>query len=790
MQDQLSNYLKKIYNSVELKDNLFAWLLAKYSTVDVANRDKLYSTIFPLYQRHYGAELSTIEYDKISEETKIEKRDYRIKSLQISNFRGFPQSTPPFGLNFTEENEIQSAILLGANGIGKSSIFAALEYVFGGQIGEAVLRNQKNFSEYMTHFNTSFSDCFFQVNTNSGNYNLLQSIFNSINVSNLNPDSHFISDYDIYKNGQINFLGNPDDSSSFHYLIASSLGLQDLMNFNEVINKLSTYKRATEKNKLREFITNKDKFLLEIESWEKEVAQKKNRLVELKTSENNKDAEVQNKLQEKLEFIKSRKDESLGLLYDFHGLKQAIENYFYGYDEFEKNKINSSSIPEIEFLTQGLDLLEKVEYSNCPFCQNSTSHIDIIKSNVNKRVSLYKKYIESYNKYKDLYSFITERVESVFTKVRIIKNYIEKEIELIRPYSELFSLLDEEKELNNFLNTYIANDFYQRVIQLYTDQDSSKNRLADLYEIIEHNLPFIESIDLTARIDDFNTKRTELLNKGEEALNQKISPKTGKEEIILLNNDIKNIQEQISKNKSTIVHFELEIKTLSKSIELFDHLINDAIIYKGVISKDINETVNKYFEPISEITVSILSDYLKNDNVEIELIRDPVIDEDSGEILTEIIKANLKHKESEISLSPNKYFNTFRYRLFCMMVSISIAIASRLKTGINFPIVLDDVFYASDFSRRTTVESFLKNLLNLFSKYSKDMPIQFILFTHDELIFDSAINAVFNTEYEKLTTFSKLLHYSEAEVTDEFLQLNYKMPVKLPASVLHLLNNL
>ncbi len=786
MQEPIDNFLKRIYNLPELKKNLFAWILAKYSSVDFGSRDKLFNSVFPLYQKHFGEDLTEIEFVDLPEDFEQEERDFRVQKISISNIRGFPKSEIPYGIEFVENDEIKNAVILGANGIGKSSIFTALEYVYGGKIGEALLRNQEDFKDYISRNNAPFLDCHFKIETNNGNYDIQSPIFEKIDTSQVNPDSHFISDYDIYKNGQLNYSGNPNDSASFHYLIASSLGLQDLMNFNEVINQLSFYKRLKETKARNEYVANKDKYLKEIENLEKEVSIKETRLKSLFTEQKETENTEEKKKRDNLELINNLKTESLGSTYGLSNLSPLIESFYFDFAEFDKIKISDSSQSEIEFLSQGLKLISDHDIKNCPFCQNSELSIENIKSNVSNRISAFKEYNDLYKNLTSTFSRLVENIDNVYSQTRIIKDYIDKEIEKIATISELFPLLEEERKFSSLINSYLNNEFYTEAINVVQSSEPVRERFSRLNKIIDNNESFLNEIDITKEIENFNKIRSELLNKGEELLKQKIAPKTNIEERIVLNSDIKRINEQIQRNRTAIQNFDKEIEKLNITINQVNKLITETNSYKTVVSKVINETVNKYFEPISDITVSILSDYLKNDDVKIEIDRETIIDDETGEILSEIIKAKLKHKDYDFPLSPNKYFNTFRYRLFCMMVSVSIAAASRLKTKINFPIVLDDVFYASDFSKRTTIEKFLSNLLKLLKKYFKEMPLQLILFTHDELIFDSAINAISNTEFEKQTIFSKLLHYSESEPIDGILKLNYNMPTKLPQSILHL----
>ena len=177
-----------------------------------------------------------------------------------------------------------------------------------------------------------------------------------------------------------------------------------------------------------------------------------------------------------------------------------------------------------------------------------------------------------------------------------------------------------------------------------------------------------------------------------------------------------------------------------------------------ILNSEINSIVNASFDPINDTISEILNDYLIEDHLDlkIEKIVDD-LDQDTGQILSEIIIAKLHHRSKNVILYPNKYFNTFRYKLFSMIVGISVAIASRIQTMINIPLVLDDIFYASDFEKRTTISGFIKKLTSLFEKYTPDLPLQLIFLTHDEIIFDCILNAFGDLNTTESTIFSRAI---------------------------------
>ena len=204
---------------------------------------------------------------------------------------------------------------------------------------------------------------------------------------------------------------------------------------------------------------------------------------------------------------------------------------------------------------------------------------------------------------------------------------------------------------------------------------------------------------------------------------------------------------------------------------------------------------------------------MKEENVSLQIRLDEKLSPDDHEstittILAEIQRINTQTGELEIH-SPSKYFNTFRFRLFCTMVSVSVVIAARKNSGINLPLVLDDVFYASDYNSKTTFRQFILTILDLFRRFNSEMPLQLILFTHDELVFDSALDAILEfetlktelqptqlidkqwiTPIEQRTAFARLFPAKDVDRTATKSEFgNYwDLTYKIPTQIEHLLN--
>src|SRR5690606_4878795 len=86
----------------------------------------------------------------------------------------------------------------------------------------------------------------------------------------------------------------------------------------------------------------------------------------------------------------------------------------------------------------------------------------------------------------------------------------------------------------------------------------------------------------------------------------------------------------------------------------------------------INTIVSQVFEPIRDVVESIMKDYFENDSHnEFRIhIKSNFIEIDGIEVEDRCIVAEIINKQSHKTTTPDRYFNTFRYKLFCLMVGL------------------------------------------------------------------------------------------------------------------------
>ncbi len=138
-------------------------------------------------------------------------------------------------------------------------------------------------------------------------------------------------------------------------------------------------------------------------------------------------------------------------------------------------------------------------------------------------------------------------------------------------------------------------------------------------------------------------------------------------------------------------------------------------------------------------------------------------------------KISLQYEEGgeNKKISPKKFYNTFRYKLFCMMLRISTAVCLMKARNFLFPIVLDDIFYASDFYNRRLIRRFIKHFIDVSEKTVGKGQIQLICFTHDEVVFSAIYEAIREKREMDRFIFGRLHDYRAVLPDEKGVRLLY-----------------
>ena len=98
-----------------------------------------------------------------------------------------------------------------------------------------------------------------------------------------------------------------------------------------------------------------------------------------------------------------------------------------------------------------------------------------------------------------------------------------------------------------------------------------------------------------------------------------------------------------------------------------------------------------------------------------------------------------------------------------MTLKMAIAFAVKKFYQINFPLVIDDIFYSSDFAHRSMVRDFFWHLFDKHKEIFNNNDLQVIFLTHDDIIIESAYRGICDatgcSDVERLIMFD----YREAD---------------------------
>lgn len=788
-----ATFFKQLSKSPTLNNNLLSIIFSKHPEIDTSSRESFFDKLSPFYKRYTLSDRESTGELESKETTEINEwkgLDLRILKLKLQSIRGLPPSQVPFGIDFSnEQNEPQSVVILGANAFGKSSIYDAIEYSFCQRIGEAQLRtvnqlkdSSVDFKNYLQNFDNPFINSRCRIELKCGKvFDISEENIPKAVRNKINPNSHFISDYDIYANGQLSFSGNGNDS--FQNLIANSIGLSELLQKEKELFAFAGYGRKIETNRktsLERELKNSQEI---IEKNNKSIEEKEHQLTQLQQGEVITDKTQ--KIQAVLDIIRQLRNTQFSLTYNQELLLKIANQFSNLHEEFVAISEKTKGLNQIQFLNDGLKFLN--EEQSCPICNNSKLNNEEIKKHLEEKIHR----LEQFNKLSVELSRISNNLSELLvdlnSKIVSLRGKANFEISLIKDKEEFNQLAVSTNEFLSFLNELHSQDIFLKIPTIEASDISVAAKLNHQKEIVKNYSIFISDNlkSYLETIPELEAKRIEIIDAIEAQTKSKQQVNSKEGEIAILKNEIEQLKAQVTSEQKSVDSKRIELAKATEIVELYSKIKSETREYVNEFHRELGKEIKGAFGPIQKIVKEILDKYLYIENRPVTLkfeMKPESLDEETGEVISEIITAYIEPLDKTQSRQEvNKYFNTFHYRLFCTMVGISIAVASRISTGINLPLVLDDVFYASDFENRTTIEEFITKLFELFKEFTPDKELQLILFTHDQLIFESIINATMTSSIENIL-FLKLFRHEEAELEGDFKNLVYRLPAYIPYS--------
>lgn len=740
-------FLEKIAND-ELRNNRLARFLAIHWDPDEripTDHGNIFNKIVPRFKDYLALkdEQNQIEEsktrEKVHEGTILQEDDFRICSIRLSSVRGIDDKVNeiPFGIDLTNNSSTPcNAIIVGNNGSGKTSIFSALEYAYTDEISEANLRKygtkkKPNYYEYLKNTNST-NDPFCEIKTiKNKTFDLKgERVINHENlIDRANPQASFISEYDVYDYGVSDFSGEDD---YFHNKIAEILGFKEYIDFVEYLSILKSKKRKAEIDRLQSNQDGQENARKNKTKCEEKLKKLRNRL-KGKTPATDSDQSRKD-----IEDIKERQSEEVEEI-----LTEKLEKQYkeFGKSWREYNSMRSKDLEkeEIKFLELGLKLLEKEQ--NCPFCRQSKFNIITIKNNVTKKLEGVKKISELDQVLNKAYDDILNNLKSLVSGLEKFQALIEDDLQVLLTISEMADITIEEKGLKDNSNFAELLDLRNEIKQLKQEFTFDNQERKNLYQFLNKRAGLLFNNPLIKELNAFKKKREKRLAEVISQLQKKDGGLTsaGNEDDIKF--EIKTNEEKIEGYEKEIKKLKLQEPDLKKARDALEIIKSEVKPLLNRVEEEIKVILKEAIKPMENVLVKTLEMFLEED-LDIE-IKFKETSSDS-EISRKRLVIELVKNKSGVRTTPKKYFNTFRYKIFCGTISIGVALASRKNSGINLPLILDDEFFASDIVNRSEFESYFRHIILMYRKISPDLPFQFILFTHDELIFQSAKEAVEN----------------------------------------------
>jgi hypothetical protein len=620
-----------------------------------------------------------------------------IKKITISGFRGI--NIPPLELDFQKGKAIQSMMIYGKNGSGKSSIVDAWEWLYSGKI-EHLAREGAGPQSY-PHKEAGEGQTWIEIEFTNKEIGKIRAQFDLTKITkpkiegNLTKMKGFIPHPCHLRYRNITEFVYEGKARKYE-ILSSQMGFGKVL---DIQNQLQTTAKRLEKE-LEKLKRDRDSFSKEYQEVSGEEPKDITRLikilnvvlnrqgimpvkeiVELKTS--------LERLREKVERDEKSKKLSLwkdiqrviNQLYPVEDIRSNISKFQDDFIKFKQDEEAVSKLVLLDLYEKGIEAIETIEnYDRCPLCdqpyegnliehiKSKQSHLDVLRDRRNKLEKTRKELFSS--------------IDGIIRKIEhSISDFEEKELELpLIPFKEnLKNLILPLKECKNVLEKRIedidkGSDFLAKKVdtkefEVLLDSEST------IKEEISRRVDNLEEDETRkALVDDFQAanKLTESFLKWSK-FNKKIE-RLG---------EIKSAFEKIRDD-----YVDEAKKSVQQS---FDAISSDVAAYFKILEQD--------SEVLGEPKIKLYSE--RDKAVELEIIF-------GGEPISPAYKFL---SESQL--------NSFG-------LSIFLASAKHFNPNFKF-IILDDVINSFDTYKRPRV-------IDLLSEHFSDY--QILLLTHDSIWLD------------------------------------------------------
>lgn len=736
----LVDLFERVSKNITLQENNVVKLLIKHCTeIDFSTRENCFESILEKYKNidnfnNFNFSENTF-YENPSSNQSNHNLDFRVCKVELGYIKCFSVASDglPYGISFKDDTESPcSVVIYGTNGVGKSAFFGAMEYVYCNRVTEYSLRNSGNNNDWLSFLahngNSKAAFCNLSTPSKKLNFNQDPSFKKLSHYSN----SCFINETTVAQNGRVDF--SSDNDISAHKLIASGLGLEELITASQTLLKISTYNRQKEKKEYvaaNLAVTNSRNLL---DSWNNRNLEIVAQIDTLKRSEALYviDSE-QSRVAQLVEIIKS---ERLTFYSDAGELEGVMRDFLMAYQKW--SEVENFTIIEhrYEMMLHARHLVDKSWVDNiCPLCKAGID-IENFGEAIDMQVRQYRLQLElkdtAYKAMDDLF----EKLDEIIDKTENFISSINDKILLLGNYSIFGEIVATMRQLVTVAVQSRDNDFICELVAI----NKSGEKMAQLHRFLYFELERLIGV-CNGNYDRIQSIINTLYSKIDNLApdNQMINRVETSKQIGILERELDFITSQSKKERLHLDNLNTIAAQTKAKYDLQLSVINQIKEIAPKAVELVNKDVVKMFLPIRELITEVMSDFLADDNVQLDMNCE-----------NNFVALSIVTKDGS-RVSPAMYFNAFRYKLFCTALSLSVILGVRKSIGINMPIVFDDPFLGFDTNDRQRMVMFARKMANIIGRYgSSKHPIQVISFTHNWQLFQilrAALQSAPNTKF-------------------------------------------
>ena len=727
---QIKEIIANLRNSVEMNGNKIAALFDDFfEKLNFDSKEKLFESIITYYDSE--SNLNKIEYKNCVTEND-RKLDLRVLEMECSAMRCFEprESDNHYKISFDDNGKPISTVIYGTNGAGKSTLFDALEYTYLGLISELNARQIETPSkqEYLKFIeraeNPDQLHCV--VKTPSAELNAQNADCQNLAIAqNKTPHNNFIGPWRIAQFQIADFSATKNQS--LEQIIASGMGMDKHIKVYSAVKELTLYKRAKEKKELRTIVDKLDESSKLINMWQSEIATLNSQLkssipncIDVKMS-----TDTAHRMLEVIEYLEPLES-------NHEEVFAAMREFLLRFHKFQESQISEREQKQHKMLLSVKEFLNE-NTDKCPVCETEINP-ENVSAKLDEKLYGMKECVATVNNLKDSFVAMTSHIKD--SKIRI-----EEQLSSIK---HIASLLSQNAAFKHIFETTRQ---YQDHLQKILDEElldsiivGSGTPSIENYTTAHRTL-YYEYEVIVKHIEQFNSMTSSI-----EALitEQSIHLRSmfGKEIAENRTDSTKFIENKLLLRQGQVDEEFAKIETLQKSaaianakVEHQKKVFAQIQTYAPLLELEIKQHIANNFKPLKEFLKQVIDIFLEPDDLQLQI--DCNIDAAySPNDSAKSISITLVNKTTQEAINPSKFFNTFRYKLFCSMVPCALALSQRQESELNLPIVIDDPFFGFDTQNKEIMHSFIEKIYRVFEKFNSiEKPLQLIIFTHDWQLF-------------------------------------------------------